>query len=391
MENENKEQMLVDYVLDCLQKGITHDEIKKQLHAVGWSDDEVDGAYAIGLTRFGVPVPDKNSDKVFSKKSTTVEIVINLFSFILLGILATALGILLFGIINHFFEDKLNTYYHSSSSATIHYAIASLIISLPLYYWTMRFWFKRFREDEGKIESRLTKWITYLVLLATAITIVGDLIVVIFNMLQGEITIRFFLKALTIFVITGGIFGFYFLERKKIQYRKVIPARIFILFGWVVLGIVGFSIVLGFIASGSPKTERKRTFDNTRESDLASLASCIGSYANEHKALPESLDDLKADSEYSYCANKKDPETGLAYEYNIINKSFQSGQIKKGEFELCADFSLDSKGDNKDGNSIYYMNNSKWGEHIAGKNCDKEVVVMDKGTVIYQGSEMDNL
>ncbi|MFA6184055.1 MAG: DUF5671 domain-containing protein [Parcubacteria group bacterium] len=381
MENKitNESQKLIDYAVGKIQEGVNQDEIKKQLHAVGWSDEEVDGAYALGLARCGVPVPARNAQEVFSKKSTTVEIVINFFSFILLGIFATSLGMLLYGIINHFFQDNLNNNYYSSSSAseTIHYAIASLIISFPLYYLAMRFWFRRFREDEGKIESRLTKWITYLVLLITAITIVVDLIVVIFSMLQGEITVRFFLKALTIFMIAGGVFGFYFLERKKVQYKKDIDRKVFVIFGWAVIGVVGLSIILGFVASGSPQTQRMRGFDNTRSRDLESLATCIDNYANEHKSLPESLNVLAKDSSYSYCSNKKDPETGNPYSYKITNKTIKNGNITEGEFELCANFSLSSEGNNN--GVAYNYNNSKWYKHSSGKNCNIENAVLDKG------------
>ncbi|KKP82165.1 MAG: hypothetical protein UR83_C0056G0002 [Candidatus Moranbacteria bacterium GW2011_GWF2_35_54] len=51
MENETKieGQDLVDYAVGRIQAGVLHDEIKKQLHAVGWSDDEIDSAYAIAL------------------------------------------------------------------------------------------------------------------------------------------------------------------------------------------------------------------------------------------------------------------------------------------------------------------------------------------------------
>lgn len=383
MENEikNEEQLLVDHVISRIGAGVSHDELKKQLQAVGWSDDEVDSAYAIGLEKSGVPVPTRNAQKVFSKKSTTVEIVVNFFSFILLGIFATSLGMLLYGIINYFFEDKLNNYYSgSSSSESIHYSIAALIISFPLYYLAMRFWFKRFREDEGKIEARLTKWITYLVLLVAAITIVGDLIVVIFNMLQGEITARFFLKALTIFSISGGVFGFYFLERRKVQYKKDIPRKVFITFGWAVVSIVGVSIILGFFASGSPKTERMRSFDSTRASDLQSLANCIGSYASEHKTLPDSLEALNEDSTYNYCSNRRDPETNIPYEYKVMNNSYKSGQITKGDFELCAEFSLESKNNNNDRYSAY--DNSKWSQHSQGRNCDKESTVIENENII---------
>lgn len=385
MENEtkNESQELIDYIVGKIQTGISHDEIKKQLRAVGWSEEEVDSAYAIGLAKYGVPVPTRNAQAAFSKKSTTVEIVVNFFSFILLGIFSTSLGMLLYGVINYFFQDKLNNYYRNSSvsSETIHYSIAALIISFPLYYLAMRFWFKRFREDEGKIESLLTKWITYLVLLVAAITIVGDLIVVIFSMLQGELTIRFFLKALTIFMIAGGVFGFYFMERKKVQYKKDISRKVFITFGWAVLGVVVLSIVLGFMASGSPKTERMRSFDNTRAQDLQNLANCISSYANEHKALPESLDALIEDSTYNYCSNRKDPETDVAYEYRVINKSYKSGEVTKGDFELCAEFSLNSQ-EIEASNRYGYYDNSKWSQHNVGKNCDKESIVIENNNII---------
>ncbi|MEI8096783.1 MAG: DUF5671 domain-containing protein [Candidatus Moraniibacteriota bacterium] len=185
----------------------------------------------------------------------------------MLGIIATALGILLFETINKFLPDPLdlmNAYTDTSSSGSIHYAISALLIGFPLYYISLRLWFRKFREDEGRTESNLSKWFTYLVLLITAVTIVGDLITVVYTLLQGEITARFFLKALTILVIAGIIFGFYYLERRKIQYHLDIKQNIFQLFGRGVSGFVVLSIALGFIASGSPATERNRSFDRTR-------------------------------------------------------------------------------------------------------------------------------
>ena len=379
---QEKEIALVDYVVSCLQKNISYSEIKSQLQAVGWTENQIDSSYAIGLRRVGVPAPEQSSENVFVKKSTTVEIVINFFSFILLGNLATSMGILLFGVINYFFKDNLNNNYYSSSSETIHYAIASLLIGFPIYCWVMNFWFKKFKEEEGKIESRLTRWITYLVLLVAAVTILGDLIVVIFNMLQGELTSRFSLKALTILLISGGIFGFYFLERKAIQYKKVIKRNIFLSFALGALFLVIFSIVLGFFVSGSPKTERMRTFDDTRANDLASLATCIGSYASDQKALPESLEELKSDSRYSYCSNKKDPENMEMYEYRVINKSVKIGEVTKGEFELCANFSLSSD-ERNNSKSTFYMSDSKWNEHFSGRSCDVESVVLERKSDIY--------
>lgn len=379
MENTTNES-LVTYVAELVRSGSTKAQVKDQLLSVGWSEDQADAAYSKALINNGVPVPSEAMQSTFGKKSSTVEIALNLFSFILLGIVATALGTLFYQIINKYLPDPLVTSYYRNrvSTEAIHYAIAALIIGFPLYYASMRLWFRGFRKDEGKVETKLTKWLTYLVLLVTSITIVGDLIVTVFTFLQGEISMRFFLKALTILVIAGAVFGFYFLERRKIQYRKSISRNIFRSFGFAVSIIVLIGIVLGFVAGGSPATERKRGLDDQREKDLSSISSCVESYAKQHKRLPSSLSELQNTTSFSYCANKKDPETGKAYEYRVVTASKTIGTNREGEFELCATFALESEEDVSGGKSSYYYNrNGKWEKHTAGHDCDTSIVVLE--------------
>lgn len=217
-----------------------------------------------------------------------------------------------------------------------------------------------------------------MVLLIASVVIVGDLIVTVFTFLQGEISTRFFLKALVIFLITGIVFGFYFLERRKIQYRKPISQVVFKLFGLGVALLIVFSIILGFFAGGSPATERKRGFDDQRENDLSSIASCVENYAREFKRLPASLEELEKTS-YSYCASKKDPETGMAYSYQVITSSKTVGTNKEGEFELCANFSLKSEEDAGSNGRYngYYNSMEKWNVHNAGIDCDSVTVVLE--------------
>jgi hypothetical protein len=219
---------IASYVEGRVKAGLSKTEVKEELLAVGWSEEEADAAYRDGLVALGIPLPRESDRPKLARKSSTVDVVVNFFSFIVLGIVATALGTLYFQIINMRFPDPLAEIAVDgawSSTRAIHHAIASLIIAFPLYYAAMRIWFRKFREDEGRAESRLSRWLTYIVLLAAAVTIVGDLIAVLFKLLQGEISARFLLKALTILVIAGIIFGFYFLERKKIQYGKGGPSR----------------------------------------------------------------------------------------------------------------------------------------------------------------------
>lgn len=358
------------YVAERMKGGSSKADIREELLAVGWSEEEADAAYREGVIILGVPLPSEGTRPTLIRKSSTVDVVINFFSFILLGIIATALGTLFFGIIEQSFPDRLSADPYVDVSAAmsgIHYAVAALLIGFPLYVGALFIWFRTFREDEGRTESRLSQWLTYIVLLSASVTLVGDLIAVVFTFLQGEITWRFFLKALTVFGIAGLIFGFYFLERRKIQYHQDIPRKTFQIFGWSVAGIVSIGILLGFFVGGSPETARKQGFDVRRANDLSTLAGCIQGYASDFGALPDSIDVLRRSSTYAYCASfVQDPETGKMYEYRVVASSRMEGESRVGEFELCADFSLTSSGSRE----MAYPDPSLWSEHGAGRSCD---------------------
>lgn len=376
--------ILLAYTGERLKQGASLESIKQNLLSVGWTEEEAGEAIVAGLIASGVPVPPTGARKGNGRLSSTVEVVLNFFSFIVLVSIATSLGILFYQIINNYFVDPLALYGSGGGvdTSAVHYATAVLAIGFPIYVLSLKLWFKRFGEDEEKVESKLTKWLTYLVLLATAITIVGDLVTALFYLLQGEITARFFLKALIILVIAGIVFGFYFLERKKVQYHKNVQESIFKLFAWGVAGLVIIAVSLGFIVGGSPKTERSRGFDTQRANDLRQLANCVNNYAASQKALPDSLNDLTKSTQYAYCStNMIDPETLIPYEYSIMMPSVQKGAVRQAEFQLCATFALDSENQPKDGAGYAYPSD-KWTKHGTGHSCNTETVTFDGYPVV---------
>ncbi len=379
MENKEHKKTVVEYVGELIEKGIGKSEIKTRLLAVGWSEEQIESAYGQALIQNGAPTPEDEKEFVTGKKSSAMEIAVNLFSFVLLGVVATALGVLFYQIINKYFPDPLaRSYYRGRfSTKAIHYSISALLIGFPMYYFSMRLWFRSFRRGEGKIETLLTKWLTYLVLLIASIVIVGDLIIALFTFLQGEISIRFILKAVTILGIFGAIFWFYFLERRKIQYRQEISHKTFQIFGLVISVIIVTGIILGFMAGGLPAMERKRSFDEQRANDLADISQCLENYARQYKRLPNSLEELNKTT-YSHCANKKDPETKKPYEYRIVSQSKTVGKNKEAEFELCANFSLKSEDNSVSNSSPYYARQNQWFQHTAGRNCDRMQVVLER-------------
>lgn len=364
---------LATYVTSRIRAGIAKAEIHEELASLGWTEEETEGAYRAAVVALGAPVPEEGKRGQLTRKAGAVDIVINFFSFILLGIVATALGSLLFQVINLTLPDALdanNWYSLDAARGIIHYSVAALLIGFPLYYFALRLWFRKFREDEGRVESKLSKWLTYLVLLAAAITIVGDLIVAVYTFLQGEITLRFFLKSFTILGIAGVIFGFYYLERKAVQYRVPVERRVFQSFGRAMAVVMVVAVALGFVVGGSPTTQRARSLDATRAEHLASLADCVEQYGQDFGRLPTMLDELTTSNEYRYCASyMRDPETNAAYQYRVVNPTRVDGLARVGEFELCATFAL-SSAETPSTQVLKPTGRGAWESHEAGRQCD---------------------
>ncbi len=60
--------------------------------------------------------------------------------------------------------------------------------------------------DPNKRYSKVRRWLTYLTLFFASGIIIGDVITLLYNLLGGEITIRFLLKALVVAFIAGTVF-----------------------------------------------------------------------------------------------------------------------------------------------------------------------------------------
>jgi len=279
-----------------------------------------------------------------------IEIFVNLLSFGLLGVVAGAVGNLYFGIINKYVPDPLNFF----NATPIHYAIAALIIAFPLYFWAEVFWFRKFSKNPEKTESKISKWLTYIILFIATGAIIGDLIAVIFNYLQGELSLRFFLKALTILAIAGMGFWFYFLERKKIQYKKAVSPLYFKLIGGLMILIVVVGIVFGFLAAGTPSKARLQRLDIETADNLSQISYAINDFAASQNKLPAGISQLKNNPTYAGYFYGISEEGIKNYEYRITDKT---------HYQLCGTFNLATT----DLNTMPV--GQIWSQHEAGKVC----------------------
>ncbi|MEK7603888.1 MAG: DUF5671 domain-containing protein [Patescibacteria group bacterium] len=284
-----------------------------------------------------------------------------LAAMITLVAVAVGFGMAVFNYIDFYFPDPAVDYYRSPSSyeSPIRQAMAMLIIVFPVFFLISRFLRNDVRLNPEKKEFKIRKWFLNLTLFVAALVIAGDFIAVINNFLGGELTIRFALKALTMFFISGSVFYYYFAQLKEIKWINA--------FSWVITATVITAVLGGFAVIGSPFQQRNKRFDEIRVNDLSAIQNYITNYWQNEGILPANLSDL--DDSLSGIVVPVDPETGGMYEYRIINEL---------TFELCATFVAESTDDQRAVPQIYPPKSRDYNwQHSAGRVCFERTIDSD--------------
>ncbi len=293
-------------------------------------------------------------------ENTAKNFALQLGSLIALYVSIGALITLLFGVINSAYPDAAEySYMGDYTSTSIRFSIAILIVFFPTYILLTRLVNTIRRKEEGTY-LKLTKWLIYLSLLVGGGVLLGDLVAVINEFLNGEITIRFTLKALTLLIVVGAAFVYYLLdargywqthEQKSIRYG--IGTSI----------IVVLSIVVGFFHTESPKMVREQRLDEQQVVDLQNMQWRIAEQYRINGVLPESLASV-----YTDVSIPTPPEDREPYEYNVTSSS---------SFELCAFFKNATKNPSE---YSYYasetdiiLNANNW-DHAQGRVCFERFV-----------------
>lgn len=150
-------------------------------------------------------------------KTTPKDFFLHLLSIVMLYASAIAFSTLIFQYINIFIPDAIQSDYWSfdHSRGLARGALATLIVVFPIYIWVSWFLNKNYAKNPEKRDLRIRKWLIYFTLFVAAIVIVVDLVQLVRQFLEGELTIRFLLKVLTVGFVAGSIFGYYLNDIKK--------------------------------------------------------------------------------------------------------------------------------------------------------------------------------
>ena len=176
------------------------------------------------------------------------------------------------------------------------------------------------------------------------------------NLLTGDPTPQFALKAVSILFIAGCIFGYYFWEMRRTEDTVSIPGNapaVRLLLAIIIVAVVG-SIGYALYLMGSPDQQRNIRLDTERVYHLSNIADNIDTYWDLNEGLPQELTQL---SGRSYRVDRiHDPETGEPYEYRVLEGS---------EYELCAVFATDT---DEVGSQERPFSRRAW-DHGAGRHC----------------------
>lgn len=299
------------------------------------------------------------------EKASAKHVFLHLFVIVMLYFSTVNFLILLFQYINYWIPDKLaSTAYYQMMWNTdlIRFAIASLIIVFPVFVLTSRYLNKCYTASQEIREMKTRKWLTYFTLFAAALIIIGDLVRTILTLLEGEITLRFILKAGSILLVTGIIFYYYLRDLK--QDKLFVDKKIFV---WLIIALVGITVAAGFFIIGSPKSERLRRFDYQRVTSLQEVQMQIINYWRSKEVLPARLEDTE--DKISGYILPVDPETGLKYEYAV-----KGAEV----FELCATFGSNSADDKMLQQGMMYSpvsrNEAESWKHGIGRTCFERTI-----------------
>ncbi len=144
-----------------------------------------------------------------TNQASPKDVFLHLFSIVALYISAGAFVSLIFDYINIYLPDALNTYEAQAAYGSIRFAIASLVVVFPAYIYSSLLLERGYVANPAMREIKTRKWLIYFTLFLAAVIIAGDVVSLVYSLLNGDLTTRFALKAVTVFLVSGAVFGHY--------------------------------------------------------------------------------------------------------------------------------------------------------------------------------------
>lgn len=203
---------LQEFVKAGLARGLERPALHAALRQAGWDEEQVTAALS-AYSEISFPIPVPRPRPYLSAREAFLYLVL----FTTLYISAINLGSLFFQFVNLAVPDPAIGYVVNPESirSSIRWAVSSLVVAFPVFLYVASIVSGEVRLDPAKRASKVRRWLTYLTLFIAAGVIIGDLIALINDVLGGELTTRFLLKALVVGTIASGTFLYYLRDLRK--------------------------------------------------------------------------------------------------------------------------------------------------------------------------------
>lgn len=199
------------FVREALASGQPRPAIESALAQAGWPAEQVcDALDAYSDIAFPVPVPKPRP--YLSAREAFLYLVL----FATLYVSTYHLGSLLFDLINRTLPDPADASYdYINFGSSMRWSVASLVVAFPVFLFVARLLGRELARSPVKRLSAVRRWLTYITLFLAAGIVIGDLITAVYNVLGGELSLRFALKVLVVGAIAGTVFAYYLLDLRR--------------------------------------------------------------------------------------------------------------------------------------------------------------------------------
>lgn len=303
---------LQQFVREALARGLTREQVRAALAAARWRPEEIDAEldrWADGPA--GLPVPRRRLSL------SAREAFMHLVMFATLYTFAYSAGTILFVLIARRWPDP-SLRFQGDGLEMLRGAIAACVTAFPIFVWMSWLVGRSLVREPEKRSSGVRRWLTYLTLFIAVVTLIGNFAGVLTNLLSGGLTTRVLLQSGVVFAIAGLAFGHYLLGLRRDEAEgDEKPVRT------GPLGRIGAAgtlvvIVAGLLSVGAPGRTRGRALDDRRIDALRQIETSVQFHAEDHRALPSSLDELTQLRDRRHLT---DPSTGIAYGYEVVDSA----------------------------------------------------------------------
>lgn len=329
---------LAAFVESAKKAGVSDADLVGLLQQHGWSTRRAYAALSAYYAQRLGPIPERGGAIEGAR-----DAFLYLLAFATLAIWTVALVWLASALTDWALPSALETFDRSGGfRQNVAGQLASLIVAFPIFMAVSAAIVRQTRNRPESSESGVRKWLTYIALVITAVIMLGDATWFLTQFLLGELTLRFTIKALTVFAVSGGVLWYYLGSVSPEQRLRTRDAY----FGWAATAVVVLGLIFGFSGIGTPPYNRSVSVDEQRIGNLESLANQINAaYSAGHKQLPRTLAAIPMNDRGSLY----DPISHAPYAY---------APVSANTYRLCATF--DTIGSSR-GNGFW--------EHPSGNYC----------------------